>query len=333
MSDYPGDSDSKRVARMRVWFDAISEPANAVRGGPDPNDVDIMVLSGPEACDARCALALGADAERITCVDADADAIASARAALPGPNYVTGDVRQACWSARRALDVLCLDFCQQLTMKSVRYMAQCASYSLREGGLLIAAFSFGREGPTARSQVDRQRTVLSEMEPADVGLRDPYGVLPRGAVTDPRNAQTRYLTFLDYAKRAFTSFGCAFVIGTMCFDSVSYTSRTADRPGTPMLYVIGRITRKRSLGREKGIVRCNPTWLHCTVSPVDAPEQVREVAVTWARRSGSAVAANLLNLREPQVRAWLAVANRTNWQTPGERFMEAMAHEEANEGR
>lgn len=328
LTTYPGDSDSKRIARMRAWFDAIGDEPASIRGTPTAANADILVLSGPESGDARCALALGADAKRITCVDTDANAVAAARAAVPGPNYVVGDVRHVCSSARRTLDVLCLDFCQQLTMKSVKYMAQCASYALREGGLLIAAFSFGREGPTARDVVDRQRPLLDKMEPADMSWVDPYGVLlPGTAVTTPENAQSRYLAFLEYAKRAFTSFGCAFVVGTMCFDSISYTSRTADRPGTPMLYVIGRLTRKRSLGREKGVLHTNPTWLHCTVSAVDAPEQVREVAVTWARRDGSSVAAGLLNLREPQVRAWLAVANRTGWQTPGERFAEAMANE------
>jgi hypothetical protein len=48
---------------------------------------------------------------RLTLVDSDAERIASAKSAVPGPEYVLGDVLDVCRARRGKFDAIWLDYC------------------------------------------------------------------------------------------------------------------------------------------------------------------------------------------------------------------------------
>lgn len=289
---YRGDTNSKRLGRARAWGHI----------GPSPGR-KYAVLCGPEAADARLLTAFGVRPADIVAIDMDEAAIESARGRVPGLVPVHGDVVHVAMKHRRSFDVMLLDFCAQLNSKTMALFARAVAIGAKDGALVVGGFSFGRESAAASARVSWGGRIAGTFHREQEGDHLAAAGLLTGKAAPADAALARLGAFHLYAREAFSSVGVGLEILNW---SVGYTSREPGHPGTPMLLVGGHVRRKRDR------VSAPPHWFsHYQVSAVDAPQQVRESAVAMARRHGSAHAAAVLNVEEPRVRAWLAVATRT----------------------
>lgn len=277
---YGGESWAKKLARHSVW-EQVFEIAKAKS--------KFLVLAGPEAADVRALRARGIPPERITGVDLDQASIDSSRLVEPRANWLIGDLFETCKKQRRGFDVLLLDFCFQLNEKNVDYFAKCAAFAARDGAIVVGAFSYGRE----------QKATLADIKAASGEVKGFSGSLFAGAET-PNAGLSRAASFQNWSARAFQLRGCSFDIVA----GVSYVSFRASGGGTPMLYVVGRISRSKK-----------STKSNIRVTRVDSAHEkahslVREKAVAQARESSTETAADLFNVESGTLRAWRAVATR-----------------------
>lgn len=284
---YGGESFAKKIARLHAWANL-----QEIVGVRAMASAKALVLAGPDNADARILITMGVPPRNITAVDCDVEAARSAREALPGVGCVVDDVVEVAKRRRRTFDVMMLDFCAQLSPRSVEAVAAAASFGLRDGGgALGCAFSYGREGGEWGAFVGEIR-----------------GVAHRAQFDESGAAQARAATFRAYVEDALRRRGARWFPHSE--EGVFYTSCRESGAGTPMVYFTGGVARSPKMRLLPPVASRDPRLVRVLGGHAANMAVVRDAAVRAARESGSAHAASLYNLSASQVAAWLAVDTR-----------------------
>ena len=148
---YEGDTSAKKLARAALWLRTFE------RATFDPRQARVLVLSGPSAGDASAVQAFGVQPENIWAVDVDGSAIEKARLLHPDVRFAESDALDFCKKHRHEFDIIFLDFCSPLSRPKVQYLVQCATWACKHNAFVGAGFMYGREGPHLRKILDEIR--------------------------------------------------------------------------------------------------------------------------------------------------------------------------------
>ena len=149
MTDYGGESNAKKLARVLLW-DHLQHVHVASHGR-------ILVLAGPEAGDIRTLQALGIDPRNIVAVDTDPEHIAKSREIAPDAEYILGDVFEAVREFDRdTFDVMFFDFCSTVSRDTLLSCLRAAKHGLKDFGLLAIGNMYGRESAETKKILRRE---------------------------------------------------------------------------------------------------------------------------------------------------------------------------------
>ena len=324
---YGGESNAKKLARLHIWnWFSFHRKCGAVR--------KLAVLSGPQACDVRVAIALGFDSHSIVAIDRDAAALREAKALL-------GELGSG-------VDWRCSDFEDVVSNESFSavFMDSCSPIlHLATAAMATLTGITGTDTWSARgSGEETLRSVLLAV--GGMYGRDGKHLDKTGSGLPPDKRRMRH--FNSRLAKAAAAVNSVYSSQTAC----SYSSRRlcADGKirGTPMLYTAGlfgnvvQVERfKPMLDQPNGdgtVTKSGSARKHrrtCLAlarrlnkkqqklskgqgslarmiamgNDLDG-EKVKGCAIRIAKETGAKAASNLLCLPEGTVRAWLAHETR-----------------------
>jgi hypothetical protein len=204
---YQGQSDQKRIARVRFWNFATW----FVRDRRD--EVSVMqgqrclVLLGPDAGDIETANTFGFLQQHIIGVDTNADYCRRAKTRFPLCDIREGDVVAV---GVEPVSVVFLDLCNNLTRELANTIWRVADRALADGGVLGVGFMRGRERRAYRAKavavgipVENRAEVLAKwLNERSLTYRRSYELIP---VTELRYQGTgvpmSYVSFVKTTRR------------------------------------------------------------------------------------------------------------------------------------
>lgn len=311
-SEYRGESWPKKVARTLFWHRVVS-----LLGMERMRSAKILVLSGPVAGDALCAVAHGASPQNIIAVDIDEESIASSRAwaderlsdarIAERPRFIVSDVQRLRHDMK--FDVVFLDFCCTVG-PAVKLFAKVASKHAREGAVIGVGFMYGRErGAFVKARKEYDADVASD------SYRDAVRFVeanrrggPGEALVDTGHAPVARMAFAhDEIGRMSASLGMKCHMGEGC---ITYHSGDSGGGGSPMMYLIGRRVRKHVYGfADDATARMAEDEYSVHVLP-ESESAVREACVVHYDEASAASLACLYNVPMARIAAWRAVDTR-----------------------
>lgn len=322
---YGGESWAKKVARLQYWIHA-AETVGADRFWRSK----FLVLAGPDAGDCRMLVHMfGVPPSQIVAVDRSAEALASAKEACPGPEYVAGDIVAAARERRHRFDHVFVDLCSTIGPGSASVVARAAAQAIRSDGIVGCGYMYGRESAAGRAALDRVRRGLDRqfeniraMDPVyrkkylaafrDISRDDPFGSVEamedfvmQANSSDETPAHLR-VTAADWiTKDAFRTVGFWYAQHF----SIAYRSTKDNGGGVPMLYGMGGVKRGATPAWGVDWLVSHPRRA-LRVAP-DAHEGAREACVHFRRMglSNADIAAGM-GVSGARIAAWLAVDTR-----------------------
>lgn len=339
---YGGESNAKRIARAKSWMYMLIQ----LKSKKPPDQLRALVLSGPIAADVRVLGTMGVPPQNVTAVDIDEKAIKSSMIIEPDADYQLGDVLDVVRRSRKKLigrkyDLIFLDYCSAISQRTVTKSVRVAKEALINGGIFATGFMYGREGIDAREGVKRSEEHMDRHHEAMLKKYKETGELPlskamirnaeRSGFSAEQLAEIITGTMSDPQMRNIIKrvnllqtmmLDTALTHGMVLFNTghVSYRSgrRVEDgrSSGVPMLYFFSQGYQfHKSMGRRKLerqyrqlATSFDETGTYFTDHVPDDPdgEYLKKFAIEASEPHGSALAAQLLNLKRQQIAAWKA---------------------------